>query len=471
MFKEAIPEIYPLTQEYVETINYIDYEPDLALTMLGLVCFKKRLENYNGIKGWFNVGTEESYGIDKVLSAYDNIKSDVHFYYYTYISSRAECNYESLTKLGFKHRENVENIVKAKFSNVKCSVLYNENKNVVAIFTSNRGLDIYHLILSFLPLYYPNIYTTPITKADPEVKVLSTLSKATSIQFKEAISEALMEYADVFYRAQISGLLKVQHTQKINEATSKVATARDRMNELLERYKEACQKFKEAIIFKEGVIKTETSTEEEEELVRYLCANKKIRNVKIVNGVISFTVATLLQQFSTDDWTILARNGNIFTGRYDNKALTGVFKDIENRKLLFNAIFSEDAKFEVKMAGNYNINLRYNSLSSNKNFDYVGTDPMYENYLPNPHLKIFECLGQYQPRVVDALNRGDIITAFELCVFSAGSVDLCETEQTFRPLLGWIMNSDKKILRRYDGVDMTTAEALLWLIDNKENKE
>ena len=95
---------------------------------------------------------------------------------------------------------------------------------------------------------------------------------------------------------------------------------------------------------------------------------------------------------------------------------------------------------------------------------------MFKSYVPNPHLKIFSCLGGYEYKIADELRNRNYIVAVEMCCASAGSVNVEETEQTFRPFLGWIMSSREKILRRKDGVDMTPEEALIYLIDKEKNK-
>ena len=470
MFKDLISTpVNPVTQEYINLLSRPDSEPDLTLTLLGLACFKKKVEKYTGIYGTYGSITRKSEAVKHFIGYENHTSSDIGFSYYIFRQKDDE-NYESLTKLGFKHKETVENIVKSKFENTEYDVLFSQEKNSVIVLTDKQGYDLYHLTLSFLPLYYPNIYKKPITKDDPEVKVLSSLSKVSCNQFKESISAILSEFAPEFYRVQIGKLFQHFHRQKIDEATNALEAAKRRMDELLTRYVNACRDFRNAVITKEGVLATEESAEWEEDLISYLCSNKQIRNVKMQNSWISFTVATTLQQFSTDAWDVFKRNGGIYKEPY-GCALTGAFADENNRRILFDSIFSEDAKFEVKIAGNYIMDIRDNYFETNSGFNYERVDPIYENYLPNPHLKLFGCLGQYHARVVQALDRGDVIPAFELCVFSAGSVDLDETEQTFRPFLGWIMQSNKKILRRYDGVDMTPGEALVWLIDNKEKDE
>ena len=69
-----------------------------------------------------------------------------------------------------------------------------------------------------------------------------------------------------------------------------------------------------------------------------------------------------------------------------------------------------------------------------------------------------------------ALRDRNYISAIEICIASAGSINLDEVTQTFRPFLGWVLSSTDKIIQTKDGTAMTPEEALVWLIDNKEKE-
>lgn len=483
MFTDAIRVLPdPVTTEYFDNLIHPDSEPDYALSLLGLACFKKRVENYRGICGVVLTrpsGMSRQTCADLVSCSPKPDKEQVGFYYYNVDMTSDEFNEESLTNRGFKHKETVERLIGEKFEKTKANVFYNTETNEAFVMVNNSSLGLYHLVLSFLPVYYPNIYTTPITKADPEVAVLSSLSKVTSGAFREQIGIALAEYKDEFYLAQINGLLKRFHQKKVDNAKENAERCQRRMNNALDEYSRMVQEYKHAKIMLEGTLACKDVDEAEKELVEYICSNREIRDVEINGSTINFAVATTLKQFSTDAWDVFVRNGGIFNPpynyynhgiRYGCVDLPSAFRDKENRKLFLNAIFSEDAEFEVKIAGNYSLNFDDHRMATHRDYNYR-TDSYFEHYLPNPHLLIFECLGGYEGKVVQRLHENDIVTAMELCTYSAGSVDLDETEQTFRPFLGMIMSSEKKILRRKDGVDMTPAEALVWLIDKKENKE
>ena len=475
MFKERISTpVNPLTRQYVDTLNRPRGEYDYVLTMLGIVCFKPKVEKYCGISGTYMSLGSKMDALEHFCSFHENDR--IEFSYYVYNSDeifaeQAKAAYENLTYIGFVHKESVENIAREKFNGLKIDVLYNTNSNSAVVFTNLNNLGLYHLILSWLPLYYPNIYRNGINRNDPEVKVLSALSKQTSGPFKDRIAEYLEPYRFEFYSATIAGLINGIHKAKVHEAEAELQNAKQQMETYRDRYATAVKNFRDRIMYVEGLKVAGRNTEEEKDLIDYVSSSKEIRNVTVEGTRIKFSVATTLRQFSTDAWDIFVRNGDIFKGDYGGVSPAGIFADRANLKKFLNSIFSENAKFEVKIAGNYILDLESHIFNTNQGYDYELIDPIYADYLPNPHLKIFGCLGQYHEKVVDRLFAGDVVTALELCVYSAGSVDLDETHQTFRPFIGWIISSKKKILRREDGTDMTPEEAMVWLLDQEKGNE
>jgi hypothetical protein len=96
--------------------------------------------------------------------------------------------------------------------------------------------------------------------------------------------------------------------------------------------------------------------------------------------------------------------------------------------------------------------------------------PGLENYITNPHYKYHGCPGTNRDQIVACLRQGDLVNAVECSIAGVGSVNIAETEYTFRRMVQEIFVSNKKVIHRRDGVDMTPAEALLWLIRKEGDK-
>ena len=464
MFKEYITNpIDPIPYEYTKTLNRLSLEPDYSLTSLGLAMLKPRVENYHGIAGQYLFVNKKKDAYETLKNFYDNNTNSISFYYFVY-SETDDSELDEYKDL--KRKRSIETLIKEK-AETDCTVFYSETSNFAAIIIRTRDIKLYHLLASFLPLYYPKIFKDkPATNEEHEL--IKSLSKKDKNAFIKNLQKLVYPYAIEFRTLQLSSLLKNMHEQKINAAFEEVKNRRRYVEQKRQEYAQMIEALKDCIVKYEGLKATEQYDETENELVQYLAQNKNVRNVTVEGNKIKFTVITELINFNEEAWENFDRKGGIYDGHYGGQNLPEVFMSKDNRKLLLNSIFSEDAEFTVKLCGNYCIDLYNCSVRTYSNYDYTEANPEFKSCIVNPHLKIFECLGGYRERIPDALRQREYISAIEMCVMSAGSIDLDETEQTFRPFLGWLLTTDEKVLKRKDGTEMSPQEALVWLIDNKK---
>lgn len=468
MFREHIEKpIDPIPLAYVDKLQRLYNEPDYSLTSLGIALLKSRIENYDGITGVY-------YSFDNKANAYKDFvnrvnNADTHPLYCYYIYSTdndvTDVVNESLSE--FKQRQNISAFIKEKSDN-DCTVLYHETKNIVGIFVNSRDFRLYHLLMSFISLYYPSLFVEK-KMTEEDYTIVKSLSNKEKDKFYASIQSVLKPFTAEFRRLQLSSLMKDIHDVKINNALSNVNNLRSRASSAEQQLGSIISQLKEAIMIYEGMKATEQYDAPEEALVEYLSDNKDIHGLDIRDHYLYFSVTTLLNNFNEQAWRSFSDRGNIYDGEY-NTTLLDVFKKRENRKILLDAIFNEDPTLFVRMAGNYQINLDQCRVSTSSGYDYENIDPVFKDYMPNPHLKIFECLGGYRDRIMPALRDRNYISAIEICIASAGSINLDEVTQTFRPFLGWLLSSTAKVIQLQDGTAMTPEEALVWLVDNKEKE-
>lgn len=474
MFRECINNpIDPIPAEYVRSLKRPNNEPDYSLTCLGIAMLKSRIEDYQGLDGTYSGFTSEESCVQDFLVRADAADAYPVLCYYKYSNAIDEQDcIKQLKENGFEIKDTV-GLFLSKKCDTKGICVYHPTKNIGGFFVNSQDFRIYHMVISFISLALPGLFAEkPLTDEDKEV--IKALSKTSKDAFIMRIQESVKPYIAEFRRMMLTNLIKAMHEMKIAKAKQDVDRCRRDVEDAERVVVEAIRNLKGKIVIFEGMKATESYDQPEEDLVEYLTNNKQVRNLNISGNVLSFTVSTLLNNYNSDAWDIFKDRGHIYDGRYNtngqhNFTMLDVFKTKENRKILLDNIFSESPEFAVKMAGNYSLDLEACWMNTQRRFDYLAADPVYKDYMPNPHLKFFECLGGYKTQVSKALKDRNFISAIEMCIASAGSVDLDETEQTFRPFIGFLLSSKDKVLRRRDGVDMTPEEALLYLID-KENK-
>lgn len=474
MFRELIESpIDPIPAEYANTLIRLYNEPDWTLTCMGIAMLKPRIPDYKGISGAHLKYDTRSTCIKDFIERYKSLDDTPMLCYYIYSKKDGDDELKNLLT-EFKEKQSITDLIKNNSDN-ECTVLYHEQKNCAAIFVNTTDKRIYHILMSFLSLYFPSLFKQNPMK-DIDFNIAKALSKKEKAPFIKAIQAAVEPFVPEFRRLQLVALLKAMHQKKVVEALNTVNDQRNNIASILTRYKEATKLLREYVIQYEGLKVTEQYDEIEEDLIDYLSTNTALRNVKMNGNRMSFTVATRLMNYNPDAYETFKRRGAIFEGPYvhnghGNDRLLDIFTKKENRIKFMDQIFTESPEFSVKIAGNYTIDFEGSYITTNRDFDYAYADPIYEDYIPNPHLRIFACLGGYEGKVNEALYNRNYIGAIEMCVASAGSVDLDETEQTFRPFLGWLMSSKKKVLVNRSGVEMTPEEAMLWIIDKEKDNE
>ena len=459
MFRDAVSQpISPIPVEYVNNLSRIAREPDYSLSCLGIAMLRKRIPDYGGFSGTYVTCENKSAALEDFKERVKTIDTLPLFCYYIYNNNDVEiedCE-------GCKEKVQVSSFIKEKTSN-ECQVMYHETKNAVGIFVNTRDMKIYHLLLSFISLYYPSLFKEQPMKEE-DYNIVKSLSKTDKTFFFGEIKKAVKEYEAEFRHIQLSILLAQMHETVVAQALNEVDTQRSNIRDIERRYAQAIAQLKDLIVRYEGLKATENHDQVEKDLIEYLTDNKFVNNIRIENNCLYFDVAANLTNYNENAWRIFSDRGHIYDGEY-HADLLPVFKSRENRKLLLDNIFSEDPKIIVKMCGNYRLDMRDCSVHCYGDYDYICADPMYKSYIPNPHIKNYECLGGYKDKVSKALFERNFIAAIELCIASTGSVNIEETEQNFRPFIGWIMSSTEKVLKKKDGTEMTPEEALLWLHD------
>ena len=472
MFRDYIQNpIDPIPGEYTRKLKRLTNEPDYSLTCLGIAMLKPRMKDYEGIDGSYAYFENEASCVEDFKTRSLITANSPTLFYYMY-SSESDADVRTMLEgSDYLEKQNIGTLLKDK-AKTKCIAVYHKDQNVAAIFVNSRDIRYYHLLISFIPLLFPNMFVEMPLRKPEDYDIIKSLSKPDQNAFVEKIQDAVKPYLTEFRSVMLNEFLHNMHEVKIAAAMQQVNEWRQRVHDREEEYANTIQALKQAIVTYEGMKAVEVFGDAEKELVDYLTTKEEIHNLKIIDNKICFTVATLLINYNENAWTTFSERGGIYDGDYardgERLHMLPVFQEKKNRKKLLDNLFSASPDFSVKICGNYEMNIEACRLKARRDYDYVAADPMYDSYLPNPHLRIFACLGGYENRVMNALRDQNYIGAIEMCCASAGSVDLDETEQTFRPFIGWILSSEKKILRRNDGVDMTPEEALIWLIDKEK---
>ena len=465
--------ISPLTRNFFNEIERPSNEKDWSLSCLAAALIRPRVKTYRGVYG--RVGNFLNYGsaIGIVANANTdrlNYKADLiekPGLYYNTLPMKAETLEkikEEMATLGFTEVKPLEAYVAQELQMQLFAVFTKKEINCAVIFAGTDNMALYHLCFAFLPNLFPAIFEkNPVTQ--DEVQILKTLSHRTSTQFVTLLSKALAPLKRDLMRTELNMCFKGFRETKIRSAKSLVDNCQQAIDNLMLQYRDQVDKLNNAIVVYEGlkVLNADSNNEQEQEAIDYLVENPRLHNIRYSNGQLEFDVETFLTNFDVMKFKNAVRNKEI----YDSYRLPNdsPFANKASRKLFLDALFdTQNPELAVRIRGHIVFQINRSWMDAPRVNEFDSTNPALDNALTNPHFRFHGCPGQNREQITQCLREADIVSAIECSIAAAGSVNIGETDITFRPFVQEIMTSNKKIIHRFsDGVEMTPAEALLWL--------
>lgn len=237
--------------------------------------------------------------------------------------------------------------------------------------------------------------------------------------------------------------------QSEGTARETVRFCRETKEAALKSYLTACDRLKEAQIRLNGILCGQKHNSEE--LLQYLLQHDNIEittvnqsgfNV-VIRGYLTIVDSEITQRYCENDQSFF------FTRTDSNKIL---FNDENKKKLIMN-LWGPEAIFRLKVFGMFEITDRCIYAPSHRQ-----NPEGYENFVQNPHLYNFGCLGDNEPFATEAVRNGDVQGALEILTAAVCSMNIAESP-TVIALLNQLFTEDRKCIE-YNGKLLTPKEAL-----------
>lgn len=197
--------------------------------------------------------------------------------------------------------------------------------------------------------------------------------------------------------------------------------------------------------------------EERHELMDYFLSNPKLYVKEVQNHCISYFVGGYCDNWDPDNFESCFNNKQsvIFTAFSDNRG--GLIESKDDYELLLKAIFV-DEKIKIKMVSawkcGYGCGIRPISDAT--------YPAQFEDYLPNPHLHHYGCMGSFERDLNKAANEHNYVMAVDITSYENGNinwVDSIVVPEFMRDLI----TTRKKCFELPDGASVTNTEAVAWL--------
>lgn len=324
-----------------------------------------------------------------------------------------------------------------------------KNKFAIVIYDASNIRNS-RVVLQGIPAYLP-WYFQECPPDEDEMRLLKSLSKSSSEEFEAAIEVLAKRHnlRNSFLEIAMTDFEKKYMQAKEDSVKREIRSLKDRLDSYYSEitvlskqlrdkqwYLIGCQNAQQGIICNG---------------LEYLQHNENVLFADSTGGTLYINCKGYLECFDEQIAEEFIDNSESIIYRYS------CFSD-EVTKKLFKKIFI-DKEIKIKMVAKYAIdleNMKINGISRDR---YL---PEVKDYMPNPHIHFYACLGDYATMMSEAVRQGDLIQCFELCLMSTRSLNFADStvmESFLQKQLSTHSEMSGKYFELADGtsVDLTTV--------------
>lgn len=319
----------------------------------------------------------------------------------------------------YYHLDKIKEFYRKSF-NVLCFI--NPKKKNAIIFVENLDHRKLHYLQVSIPAFLPWYFDTKKDGISPAcMELIYSLREISPDKYQKCIEEIAKQYD--FKSMRIHQMLKGFETRfeqiecekvraRIMEYDNKINSLNSEIGNIISLKNGDCIRLL-------GLEKKIADSEEDSEIMEYFLCNNKLY-LENVNGTsISFAVQDYLTYFDTEMAERAIENDHSFVYNIiDGNAYSGI--TVEDMKLLMREIFVKDEpRLKIRFCAAYKFDLNSNVFPmSSHAFPYE-----FNGYMPNPHIDIYGCMGNYTQSINELLINHDYIGAIEQCIASCKSLN------------------------------------------------
>lgn len=307
-------------------------------------------------------------------------------------------------------------------------------------------------ILAFLPWYFDREKGV----SEIEKALIESLRNRSSSKYEEIIDTIARQYnfRTAKIKKYLDGFENVYERSKIEELKSSIARIESDINNYSSIIGDLLRQKNESDITLLGLKMRVAESSGESEIMSYFLRNQKLDLVSVRNTILKFSVYDYLTYFDEEQAKVMI--GNKRSLLYTDRAIKNLTE--EGVEKLATAIFV-DQLLRVRICASYELDVNHKSVSGLRAYAFP---PIYESYLPNPHIQHHSCLGDYRYHILDYLKTNEYIGAIEQCAASAVSLNLGDSvvmEEFVRDLF----ESSRKCIELPDGTLVSARKAVEFL--------
>ena len=482
MFDEAIEKtaLTGITADgFFTNIRANDFKYDVSFVSTLRALFPQRIGNNDNI---FTVDTFD-FTRTKNDMGETNSKEFIRnvIAYYTYVNGvsiiNVKGNTEAVTELlttvkndflqyteGFKELKDLSAFVAKQ---TEAYFYINEGIKASVVFVRNLNLKTWHLLQSLISRICPWWFKDkPLN--DEEKELLKSLTYADSSEYKRLIALFAQKYD--FRSEKIKKLLGGFESRckqkKLDEIRDSINNYKSYIDDNIKSYRALIEELEGLKLKESGLIYQINEGSDDSEIVDYFLCNKHVNLISANDNCIEIIVDTTLDNYDPEIYEVIRSNPKSYLYCGYSQEIE-IFKDSNIRKKFLDACFGDEPVLKIKIRAYYKLWLE-GVVSTLQRYRFPSE---YNDYLSNPHLDFYACIGNNKPIIESYLREGEYITAIEQCVSSAKNINLAEGAQTVAPFLEILFSTDRAVIQLPDSSSCSPEEAYKWLTNNNNGVE
>ena len=325
-----------------------------------------------------------------------------------------------------------------------------ESERNTIIFTGKLELKQFHVLQMMIPKYLPRLFAdSPLTQM--EIDLLKSLGSKYAVEYEAMIMEFSKDLdirAEVI-RTKLAGFETVFERQRVAALKTEISSYQKDYEHYLSLMRDSHNNMQERMYTLAGLENSIGTRSGDSELMEYFMCNKNLTIIQIQDTVIKFVAHGYVDVYDEDAFEQYASNHDGFLYRNIHSEIQD-----EDMEKLYRAIFS-DGVYKLRICAAYIVDMR-TGLKALQHYSFPTES---QTYLPNPHIQSFGCIGSYEGRFQEYMNKRDYVGAIDQAVVSARNLNFYDSSVMAR-FAEEFSRTNITCLEAVDGRLLTPREAI-----------
>ena len=354
-----------------------------------------------------------------------------------------------------------------KIFGVICYV--NPKTRSTLLILKNANLQLFHYlqcgILAFLPWYFDK--DNGISEDDRElIESLRDKSPERYMRILEKMAKPF-DFRSLAIKEGLNGFETIYEQIRLRNINDELSDLMRRIDELYDMISGNLTRKRDLEINLAGVQAKIAAGSEGSDVMDYFLAHKNLHFIGNNEGELQYAITGYVSVYNEDlVETMINNSSSIF---YTSGPQDGIHK--EDMGLLLRKIFV-DQEFKLRFCAAYSIDIMRQRVDGLYNYPYAARLGLTD-YMPNPHVNKYNCLGDYKRGMIESLGQNDYMSCIEQTIASAISLNFGDgfVMSEFMSYMYGNCGSEinRKCIELPDGMIVTPEEAVEFL--KKEEEE